>query len=218
MPCREAENQQVATSVGNARDMVDSMVFIVRALSGRVVSIPHWVIPWVLLWLVIGLTDGAMAQTPLPEPSDIEQRLAELQPEEGVTQTDAALRDIEALEAVLADLQAYLEFENRLVALNESVEKAPTQLLRLERELLDEEEADLNFSATDLDELTLEELEMRQQEAVLELQQLQERLARSMPSYWPPRPHQSAPSGPSPRPCRPPSRVVSPWTNWRQEG
>ncbi|MDZ7852360.1 MAG: mechanosensitive channel MscK [Halomonas sp.] len=122
---------------------------------------------------------AAQEETPrgLPSREEIESRLAERLPAEGETVSEGVQRDIEALEAVLTGLDQIAQAEERLAALNERVEQAPTQLIRLERELVAEEEADLAISVSELDGLSLEELEDRQREAVSELKQLQDRLA-----------------------------------------
>ncbi|MDI5987062.1 mechanosensitive channel MscK [Halomonas sp. M4R5S39] len=131
---------------------------------------------WVIL-LLLGLVLEAHANESLPERAVVEERLAALQPEEGETLSDADQRRTEMLEAVLEGLEQLAETEERLQALEERVEQAPAELLRLQRELREEEEAAAALSATGLDDEPLEELEYRQQEAVLELQQLQDRLA-----------------------------------------
>ncbi|MFY0991975.1 mechanosensitive channel MscK [Halomonas sp. C05BenzN] len=127
--------------------------------------------------LLPGLVSDARAEASLPEPAVVEERLAALQPEEGETPSDPDQRRIEVLEATLEGLQGLAEVKERLTALEERVEQAPAELLRLQRELREEEEAAAALSATDLDDEPLDELEYRQQEAVFELQQLQDRLA-----------------------------------------
>ncbi|MCH4565167.1 mechanosensitive channel MscK [Halomonas sp. EGI 63088] len=117
------------------------------------------------------------ADETLPERAVVEERLAALQPGEGESLGDADQRRVEALEATLKGLERLAETEERLQALEERVEQAPAELLRLQRELREEEEEAAALSATGLDDEPLEELEYRQQEAVLELQQLQDRLA-----------------------------------------
>ncbi|PMR70194.1 mechanosensitive channel MscK [Halomonas heilongjiangensis] len=131
---------------------------------------------WVIL-LLLGLVLEVHANEALPERAEVEERLAALQPEEGETPSDADQRRTEMLEAVLEGLEQLAETEERLQALEERVEQAPAELLRLQRELLEEEEAAASLSATDLDDEPLDELEYRQQEAVFDLQQLQDRLA-----------------------------------------
>ncbi|MGQ4877490.1 mechanosensitive channel MscK [Billgrantia sp. LNSP4103-1] len=127
-----------------------------------------------LLWLICG---HAVAEDGLPDRQAVEARLAELQPEEGVSLSDIEQRDIDALEATLTALEQLQGVEERLTALEQRLEEAPAELLRLERELSQEEEATLSRSIAELDDIPLDELEYRQQEAVFELQQLQDRLA-----------------------------------------
>ncbi|QOR40820.1 mechanosensitive channel MscK [Billgrantia diversa] len=118
-----------------------------------------------------------VAQDTLPERGVVEERLTELRPEEGVSVTEAEQRDIDALQATLSALEQLQGVEERLEALEQRLEEAPGELLRLERELLQEEEAALDRTIAELDDVPLEELEYRQQEAVFELQQQQDRLA-----------------------------------------
>lgn len=128
----------------------------------------------------------ALAQQPeqaaerpsLPERATVEERLASLQAEaEEGEPSEQRQQTIEVLSEVLADLESLSELEERQETLETRVEEAPAELRRLERELRAEEEAAAELSATDLDDLSLDELEGRQQEAVVELQRLQDRLA-----------------------------------------
>ncbi|WP_444678114.1 hypothetical protein [Halomonas sp. E19] len=130
-----------------------------------------------LLWLGLLLPLVALSEEVLPDPQAVEARLAELRGEEGETPSAAQQRDIEALEATLAALERLEAVNERLAALEQRLEDAPAELLRLEREMLQEEEASMARSIADLDGLPLDELEYRQQEAVFDLQQLQDRLA-----------------------------------------
>lgn len=140
---------------------------------------------WLLLglWWLIGIAGLAQAQDPspgegtLPDAETVAARLAELQPEEGATPTPEQQRDIEALTATQQGLEALAEVEERLEALEARLESAPEELLSLEGELLAEEEAAEGLSAEGLDDLPLETLEQRQQDAVVELQRLQDRLS-----------------------------------------
>ncbi|WP_416140883.1 mechanosensitive channel MscK [Halomonas sp. HK25] len=127
--------------------------------------------------LLLTASQPAWAEVSLPKRDDVEARLEALAPAEGESPSAAQRREIEALEETLTALIALEEQEERLEALEVRVEQAPAELLRLERELIAEEEAALGFSAADLDDLTVEDLEQRQQEAVIELQRLQDRLA-----------------------------------------
>ncbi|PMR77647.1 mechanosensitive channel MscK [Billgrantia endophytica] len=127
-------------------------------------------------WLFL-IATPALADDSLPERAVVEARLAELQPEEGESPSATLERSIEALESTLQGLESLVQVEERLEALEERVEQAPAELLNLERELSQEEEAAAALLATDLDDEPLSELEYRQQEVVFELQQLQDRLA-----------------------------------------
>ncbi|NIC07566.1 mechanosensitive channel MscK [Halomonas bachuensis] len=130
-----------------------------------------------MLLLLLLACGRVVAQDALPERGAVEERLAELRPEEGVSVTDAEQRDIDALQATLSALEQLQGVEERLEALEKRLEEAPAELLRLERELLQEEEAALDRTIDELDDVPLDELEYRQQEAVFELQQQQDRLA-----------------------------------------
>jgi len=133
---------------------------------------------WLAGALLLCLCVTAAAQeVPLPEREAVEARLAELTPAEGEEAPSGETQEtIERLEATLADLDALAELEARRETLEARVDQAPAELLRLERELADEEAAP-PLSATELDDLSLDELESRQQQAVVELQRLQDRLA-----------------------------------------
>ena len=122
----------------------------------RVANIAGCLFLWVTL--IVGLTGLAVADESLPEREQVEQRLAELQPEEGVPPSTAIENDIQALQAVLSMLEQIVQTEERLANINQRVERAPEQLLRLERELAEEDSGDAVVSATDLDDLPLERL------------------------------------------------------------
>lgn len=133
---------------------------------------------WLAGALLLCLCVAAAAQeVPLPEREAVEARLAELTPAEGEEPPSGETQEtLERLEATLADLDALAELQARREALETRVDQAPQELMRLERELADEEAAP-PLSATELDDLSLDELESRQQQAVVELQRLQDRLA-----------------------------------------
>src|SRR5690554_8165724 len=122
------------------------------------------------LGLLLLLALPAHAEESLPEREAIEARLESLARAEGESLGAAQQREGEALEATLVALESLAEVEERLEALETRVEQAPAELMRLERELVAEEEAALALSATDLDDLEVDELEQRQQESVIELQ------------------------------------------------
>jgi potassium-dependent mechanosensitive channel len=123
--------------------------------------------------IVIGTVTTAIAEATLPERAAVEERLAKIQPAEGEATSEAVRRESEGLQAVLSGLGQLAQIEERLAALNERVAQAPGKLLSLEHELEVEQEGVF----TELDHHPLDELETRQQEAVFELQQLQDRLA-----------------------------------------
>ncbi len=138
-----------------------------------------WVRCFALLCILLSLAVIAgpiAADETLPEREAVEARLGELRPEEGVSLSGIEQRDLAALEATLNALERLESVEEQRQTLERRLDEAPAELLRLERELLEEEET-LERTVATLDELALEELEFYQQEAVLELQQLQDRLA-----------------------------------------
>jgi potassium-dependent mechanosensitive channel len=136
--------------------------------------------PCLVLFLVLlGAMAPAMGQEGPPDRAEVEERLDALQPEEGETAGEAQAREIEILEATLEALEQLAEVEERLDVLEQRLDRAPTELLRLESDLIEEEQAIASLSAADLDDEALDDLEVRQQEAVAELQRLQERLAEA---------------------------------------
>lgn len=138
-----------------------------------------WVRCFALLCILLSLAVIAgpiAADETLPEREAVEARLGELRPEEGGALSGIEQRDLAALEATLNALERLESVEEQRQTLERRLDEAPAELLRLERELLEEEET-LERTVATLDELALEELEFYQQEAVLELQQLQDRLA-----------------------------------------
>ncbi|MCE8020147.1 mechanosensitive channel MscK [Halomonas sp. MCCC 1A11036] len=133
---------------------------------------------WRLIVALLALVLAASVWAEPPEREALETRLAELRPAEGATSSEAEQRNIDALEGALAALDQLDGVEERIAALEQRLEEAPGELLELERELLREEEAaSFERSMAELDELSLEELEYRQQQALIELEQLQDRLA-----------------------------------------
>lgn len=132
-----------------------------------------WLLP-VLLWLCLS---SALAESRDPDREAVQARLDALAPAEDESLSGAQQREAEALEATLKALDALAKVKERQEALEARVERAPAELLRLERELAAEEEAALALSASDLDGMEVDELEQRQQEVVIELQRLQDRLA-----------------------------------------
>ncbi|WP_281243295.1 mechanosensitive channel MscK [Franzmannia pantelleriensis] len=125
------------------------------------------VLPW--------LPSSALAE--LPGVEQLEAQLAELESDEGEPLSQAQQRQRDALEDALDAVRRLAEVDERLAALDRRLQEAPAELMRLERELQDEEQAAAQLSATDLDDRPLAELEDRQQEALGELQRLQDRLA-----------------------------------------
>lgn len=130
-----------------------------------------------LLLCLAVVSPRVAAEEALPERATVEARLAELRPDEGTVLGGVEQRDVDALEATLEAFDQLESVAEQLEALEQRLDEAPAELLRLERELLQEEEIALERSIAQLDDLALEELEYRQQEAVFDLQQLQDRLA-----------------------------------------
>ena len=134
---------------------------------------PSFVLP---LLIVAATVATAVSEVALPERTVVEERLAQIQTAKGEETSEAIRRESEVLQAVLSGLEQLAQVEERLAALNERVEQAPRQLLSLERELEVEQQSVFALSATELGSQPLNELETRQQEAMFELQQLQDRL------------------------------------------
>lgn len=127
-------------------------------------------------WLLLATL--VQADTPpLPDREAVTQRIQALQPGDEESASDAVQRELEALQAAEEALGELVHIEERLAALEQRVADAPDELLRLERALAEEEAQALALSATDLNDLPIAELEARQQQAILELQQLQDQLA-----------------------------------------
>ncbi len=148
---------------------------ICRCLRALPVAVTVWLGGFVLLLLCLPLP--ALAQAELPELEQLEARLAELEPGEGETLSQAQQRQRDALEDAIDALQRLEDVEERLAALDRRLQEAPAELMRLERELQDEEQVAVELSAADLDDRPLAELEDRQREALGELQRLQDRVA-----------------------------------------
>jgi potassium-dependent mechanosensitive channel len=127
-----------------------------------------------LSWLVLWASPLA-AEEPLPDRQAIAERLQALQPPEEETLSEPLLRERQALQAVDEVLERLDRVKERTAALEQRIAQAPDELLRLERVLVEEEGARA-MSAADLDDLPIGELEARQQQAVLALQQLQDHL------------------------------------------
>ncbi|MFC3283408.1 mechanosensitive channel MscK [Litchfieldella rifensis] len=144
---------------------------------GRAGSWRRWAV-WLLgSWLLWSVSLGGQAQeVPLPERSEVAARLQALQAAEAPLD-ETQTRDLEALGATLAALDERDALEQRLAELEQQVQQAPDELLRLERELWRLEEQPSTLSAADLDGLPLEELEARQQESLMTLQRLQDQQA-----------------------------------------
>nr|WP_298249639.1 mechanosensitive channel MscK [uncultured Halomonas sp.] len=133
---------------------------------------------WLLGLVLLAMTWPALAQqASLPERTAVEERLTGLKEGAGETgPTNEEQATIELLDATLADLDALARVGERQDALEERVDQAPEELMRLERELEDEASAPRE-PAAELDKRSLDELEARQQQTVVALQRLQDRLA-----------------------------------------
>ncbi|CAM4031617.1 mechanosensitive channel MscK [Vreelandella rituensis] len=121
-------------------------------------------------------TSWAWGLEGVPERDVLQQRLAHHEKREGDVDPESA-RERAALEAALSAYERLDSVAARLNALDERVQQAPDELLRLERALREEEEATQTLLVTNLSEMALDELQARQQDALAELQQLQGRLA-----------------------------------------
>ncbi|WP_417339046.1 mechanosensitive channel MscK [Halomonas kashgarensis] len=123
---------------------------------------------------MLGFTTAVHAVEGVPEQEEIQQRLAQYEATEGEA---APTEEAEALQAALDAYERLEAVTSRLRTLEQRVQQAPDELLRLERELRAEEESTESLSVASLGELALDELEGRQKEALRELEQLQDRVA-----------------------------------------
>ncbi|NDL71543.1 mechanosensitive channel MscK [Halomonas alkaliphila] len=133
-----------------------------------------------LICMLIVLLSISSAQAAMldhvPSEAQLAERLAQLEAQEGEL-TAQQSRDKDALALALQAYERLKAAEERLEALEQRIEQAPELLLRLERELIDAEEASQQLSVDNLSDMPLEALEAQQAEAVVELQQLQSQLA-----------------------------------------
>ncbi|MCS2608949.1 mechanosensitive channel MscK [Halomonas dongshanensis] len=130
---------------------------------------------WLVFWLGASTAFGVEVDG-VPEQSQLQERLALLDGEEGTLGAQQA-RDYAALTAAIEAYERLEAIEERIRALEERVAQAPDQLLRLERELSDIQDADDQLSVTTLSDRPVAELEALQADAVVELQQLQSQMA-----------------------------------------
>ncbi|QHD49328.1 mechanosensitive channel MscK [Vreelandella aquamarina] len=132
------------------------------------------------LCMVAMLAGTATAQsTPVervPPQAELTERLAALESLD-TELTEDQQRDQAALTAALQAYERLQAIEERQQALEQRVNQAPDQLLRLERELSDAEEESQQLSVDRLSDMPLEALEAEQADAVVELQQLQSQMA-----------------------------------------
>ena len=143
-----------------------------------------WIVTCLFLLLIASSAVSPLAHAALPasmvervpEQAELAARLAQLEALEGEL-TAQQTSDKEALEAALDAYERLTSFDERLAALETRVEQAPERLIRLQRELSEAEEASQQLSVAGLSDRPLDELEIRQSDAVVELQQLQSQLA-----------------------------------------
>jgi len=143
-----------------------------------------WIVTCLFLLLIASSAVSPLAHAALPasmlervpEQAELAARLAQLEALEGEL-TAQQTSDKEALEAALDAYERLASFDERLAALETRVEQAPERLIRLQRELSEAEEASQQLSVAGLSDRPLDELETRQSDAVVELQQLQSQLA-----------------------------------------
>lgn len=140
-------------------------------------------LPWLfLIYLLLTIPGAVYAQAALldqvPSEEQLSERLAELESQESELTTEQS-QVKEALSAALQSYERLRAVEERIEALEQRVVQAPDILLRLERELNEAEEQSRQLSVDNLSDMPLNELEMQQAEAVVELQQLQSQLAEA---------------------------------------
>jgi potassium efflux system protein len=131
-----------------------------------------------LCWLVAGVSMSAMALEieGVPERDELDARLATL--EDMQSEPNAAqLREQQALEAALGAYDRLLALDERQRLLEERVERAPDELVSLERQLAEITAEGEPVSLEQLNNQSLEELDTQQAQAVTQLQQLQNQQA-----------------------------------------
>ena len=131
-----------------------------------------------LCWLVAGVPMSAMALEieGVPERDELDARLATL--EDMQSEPSAAqLREQQALEAALGAYDRLLALDERQRLLEERVERAPDELISLERQLAEIAAEGEPVSVAQLNNQSIEELDAQQALAVTQLQQLQNQQA-----------------------------------------
>ena len=113
----------------------------------------------------------------LPSREEVEAGLEKRQPAEGETPVESVQAEIEALRAALEGLERLAAVEEQLVELEARVERAPKELQRIQQALDKMEPVDRQTSFAELEELSLEALETRRQNAEEALSSSQDKLA-----------------------------------------
>ncbi|MDX1465590.1 MAG: mechanosensitive channel MscK [Halomonas sp.] len=113
----------------------------------------------------------------LPSREEIEAGLEKRQPAEGETPVDSVQAEIEALRAALEGLERLAAVEEQLAELEARVERAPKELQRIQQALSKMERVDRQTTFEELEELSLEALEARRQNAEEALSDFQDKLA-----------------------------------------
>ncbi len=129
-----------------------------------------------LLLLVGAPSAMAVEVEGVPAREELDERLSAIEEAEGEP-SEQQQSEMQALEAALDAYERLGAMEERLATLEQRMEESPAALLRLERELNEVEQASQQLNAGDLSDMALSNLESRQADAVVALQQLQGQLA-----------------------------------------
>ncbi|ATJ83293.1 mechanosensitive channel MscK [Halomonas beimenensis] len=131
----------------------------------------------ILCLLLVGLAGPSWGQASLPERAELEARLEALHQVEGGEASEAARRDIEALQGALDGLESLAEVDDQLAELERRADSAPEELRQVEQELSAARETPPTEGLEDVEGLALDALERRLASVTAELGDAQDRLA-----------------------------------------
>lgn len=147
----------------------------------RVTALRWLIASTLVLLLLVGGVAGAQSSViddpALPSIETLKQRLEERIASAGDTPDEAALQDIDALNQAIAMVEKLEDAHNQLEELQTRIKQAPQELEQLDQQLR-ERQSSQDFDISELEGLTIEELEQRQREAAVSLQRMQDLLTR----------------------------------------
>ena len=135
-----------------------------------------WMLLAISLLVCISPTVMALEVDGVPDREVLVEQLAALEATEGELGPQQA-RDKEALQASIVAYDRLIALEERQRKLEQRVERAPNELVSLERELTQLTDSDESASMVRLNDQPLPELEAEQAQSVAKLQRLQAQLA-----------------------------------------